>query len=200
MGRMTREEYMAYCQAKIAESRRLVQEFYEAHASVGGDIRLLEIEVPKVPYDESNVTFIGAWGGSDFRARVPFLLPDGTPFQQMAPNRMEPDYVSIVKGHDPSGRELQEWHRFMRRGIIQTAPCWNRFEDRRTEDDKPYVVNVDSPPDADLELVKNADWNVIQLNRDPFMYWPKIWQECLPAGYKWTGPSEFHPWLPRAYG
>lgn len=193
MGRMTREEYQAFCLAKIKESRRLVEEFYDALEDVG-DARLLPMEVPKVPYDEEPKTMISFWGGRDFRDRIAFTLPDGRPFQCMNRNHLMPDFEAILRGHDPSGREYQDWHRFVRRGRIMTAPCWNRFDDLRGDDGKPVTFDLDNPTQEMLDIVTNADWDVIQLTRDPYVYWPAAWQKCLPKGYKWTGPAEYRPW------
>lgn len=194
--RMTQRERVE--QQKL-EDHLAIEAWNQALERAGGDVRLVDIPIPRIPYaDLSNPA--AAWNlrgmlGKDARPRivVDVILPDGStvPFRAARRSPYDPDWRLIMLGHtDPSGAFWQPYNvRETRGGLLVRAPCLNGMEPegRYLVDYKPHHYKRL----IDFDLEKGSLTNAIST----WPAWARKWFEIGHPDYEDEIPARIEPWV-----
>ena len=194
--RLSQEERV---QRQIAEDQLAIEAWNQAFEKAGGDVRLVDIPIPRVPYKDLPDS-AGAWNlrgmlGKDVRPRiiVDVILPDGSvvPFRAASRSAYDPDWRLIMLGHtDPSGGFWQPYNvRETRGGLLVRAACLNGQEPE-------WGWLVDYKPHhykrlIDFDLEKGRLTNSIS----SWPAWARKWFEIGHPDYEDEIPARIEPWV-----
>lgn len=220
MGRLRIAQQDRVAQQKEADAAAIAA-WNEAYAAAGGDVRLVNMEIPRIPYaDLYNAAgeYIGDqhWDrlgrfGTDMRPRIVVALPDGRPFRAKPRSAYDSDRDVLRKGHpDPSGEAYGEFNLVMRsvngdgeicrpgvgrmyfvKPVTKQLVCVSTFNE--------FDERTPMSDEEFAELLFNLDLTVCTFTNNPQITLTEEEYAIFMAGhpdYAWEGYDRIESWIP----